>query len=229
MNGRSSGAASQAIWLRPGQIYRPHGRQGNAQGNFSSFRFGLPFGWLGGGLATLYVLPSSDAKVDWTGESPEVLFHRQRMLIADPAALPADAPKNWPLRFPWTQAVRDAAAISQAGAAILGIGRPTRAMLSLRLGALVNASTMRILYQSTNDLDLDAAGLPIATPVRFTDYVWGTYAANGGAGNLGTNYPVVELNGEFSRLAADDGGVQLVGLTADIIGAYVDVARYGIL
>lgn len=225
-----SGAAPSPIILRPGQVYRPHGRPGMGSGNFSTFKMGLPFGWLGGGMATVYVLPSSDAKVDWVGEAPEIIYHRQRMQIVAPAALPANARFNWPLRFPWTQALRGATAISQAGKPIVGIARPTRVLMSLRLASLGAAATMRIIYQGTNDMDLTSAGAVIATPARFTEYVWGQYAANGGAGNLSLNYPVVEMNGEIVRLAADDGGVQLVDMSASALtNAFCDVVRYGIL
>ncbi len=221
-------ASPQAIILQPGQIYRPHGRtDGRAAGNFSGFDWGLPFGWLGGGQALLYVFPSSDADVAWPGNA-EVLFHRQRMRIVAPGALPAAARKNWPLRFPWTQAVRGATAISQAGAALVTIAEPTRVMMSLRLAVLAAAGDMRMILQSSNDFDLDSAGAVVLTGPRFDSYTWGTYVANGGAGNLATNYPVVEYNGPLARLAADDGGVCLVDMSAGTLtDAYVDIARYG--
>ena len=219
-------ASPQAVILRPGQVYRPYGRPGDRSGNFSGFRWGLPFGWLGGGLATLYVLPSPDAKVYWAGDSTEVIFQRQRMQIADGGALPADAPKNWPLRFPWTQAFRGPTVISQQGQAIIAIANPTRIEMSLRLAALVAPADMRLIFQGTNDFDLDAAGNVIPTPCRFLDHTWGTYASIG-AGNLGIQFPVNERNGEFARLAADDGGVQLASTDPVLIGQFVDVVRYG--
>jgi hypothetical protein len=68
----------------------------------------------------------------------------------------------------------------------------------------------------------------ILTPARFQNYTWGSYAVNGGAGNLGTNFPVVEPPGPWYRLAADDGGVQLVDQSGgSLTGAFVDVTRYG--
>lgn len=221
-------ASPQPVILKPGQIFRPHGRPGLKAGNFSGLNWGLPFGWLGGGIATLFIFSSPDADVDWPGDDVELIFHRQRMKIADPVALPANAPLNWPVRFPWTQAVRGAGNISQKGQGIVAV-EGTRTVMSLRLGALGAAARMRVLYQGTNDLDLDASGTVIATPVRFQDYVWGSYAANGGAGNLGVNYPVVELPSPSIRLSADDGGVQLVDMsgTGALAGQYVDVVRYG--
>lgn len=222
------GASPQAIILKPGQVYRPHGRPGGRPGHFSGFEWGLPFGWLGGGVCTLYVFPSPDADVAWTGDA-EVLYHRARHVIVSPGTLPANAPKNWPLRFPWTQAVRAAGSISQKGAAIVSISNPTRILMSLRLPSLASADTMRMLIHESNDMDLDSAGAVIAGLARFIEYTWGTYTAGGGAGNLSTQYPVVEITGgPVVRMAADDGGITLVDMSAgSLTGAYVDIARYG--
>jgi hypothetical protein len=220
-------ASPQAIILRPGQIYRPHGRPWSKSGNFSGFKWGLPFGWLGGGMATLYVFPSPDADAAWPGDA-EVIFHRQTMQILAPGDVPANAPFNWPMRFPWPHAFRGVTPVDQTGAATVAISQPTKILMSLQLGALGAPSDMRILIQASNDFDLDSAGLPVATPVRFVDYTWGSYAANGAAGNLGVNYPVVEAPTEWVRLAADDGGIQLVDLSAGSLDdEFVDVVRYG--
>lgn len=222
----NSAAGSQAVILRPGQIYRPHGKPDGRPGNFSAFSWGLPFGWLGGGVATLYVFPSADADVAWPGDA-EVIFQRQRMKILAPADLPTAANKNWPMRFPWTLASRGSTSISQAGQAAISISQPTRVLMSLRLTSMATADTMRILFHETNDMDLDSAGAVIAAQARFVDYVWGTYSAAGGA-NLNTQYPVVEFTGPVARLAADLGGVQLIDMSAGTLtNAFVDVVRYG--
>jgi len=220
------GASPQAVILKPGQVYRPHGKSGNQSGHFSGFDWGLPFGWLGGGICTLYVFPAPDADVSWPGD-PELLFHRQRMQIVNAAGLPADAPKNWPLRFPWTQAVRGASSISQAGAGIISVN-PTRIELSLRAASLAAANEVRFVIHESNDFDLDSAGAVIAGLARFREYVFGSYAAAGGAGNLSTQYPVDEiLGGPLNRIAADDGGVVIQDITGGITESYVDVVRYG--
>ena len=228
VGGQSS--SPQAIILMPGQIYRPHGRtDGKASGNFSAFDWGIPFGWLGGGVATLYVFPSSDADVAWPGNA-EIIFQRQRMQIVAPAALAAlaNARHNWPIRFPWTQAQRGPVPVSQQGAAIISIAEPTRVEMSLRLGVLAAPAEMRMIIQASNDFDLDANGDPILTGPRFDTYTWGSYAANGGGGNLGLNFPVVQYDGPLVRLGADDGGVTLVDLSGGALtGAFVDLVRYG--
>ena len=87
---------------------------------------------------------------------------------------------------------------------------------------------MRILFQSDNDFDLDSAGAVIAAGVRFVDFTWPSYVVTGGTGNIGNGFPVFELTGPASRLAADTGGVQLVDMSGGTLASqYVDVVRYG--
>lgn len=219
-------SSPQPIILKPGQIYRPHGRPHAKNGNFSALNWGIPFGWLGGGVATLYIFPSPDADCAWPG-NPEIVFHRQRMRIVAPAALPANAPKNWPMRFPWTQALRGASSVDQSGQAVIGV-EPTRVLMTLRLASLAAPATMRIIIHESNEFGLDGAGAVIPAEAVFQNFIWGTYVANGGAGNLATNYPVVEPAGPWYRLSADDGGITLVDMSASTLtSAYVDVTRFG--
>ena len=63
---RYSGSASGAMLLRPGQIVFPFGREEA----FAGFRWGLPFGWLGGGLAGLTVIQNAKAELAWSAVSP---------------------------------------------------------------------------------------------------------------------------------------------------------------
>jgi hypothetical protein len=223
------GASPQAIILSPGQIYRPYGRPGDVAGNFTGFNWGLPFGWLGGGIATLYVFPSPDADAAWTGH-PEVLFHRQRIAIKQPGDLAGlgAAPLNWPLRFAWPNAVSGTNSVPQGGQAAISITDPTRVILSLRTNSLGAPADMRVIWQSDNDFDLDSTGAVILTTPRFVTTTWGTFAANGGGGNLATNFPVMELSGEICRIAADNGGVVFLDMSGGALnGLFVDVARYG--
>lgn len=221
----------QAVILRPGQIYRPHGRPDGQPGNFAGIKWGIPFGWLGGGVATLYVFGSPDADVAWPGNA-EVLFHRQRMpVFGTRTPFPVNSAKNWPLRFPWTQAVGELDQ-SQAGAAIISISEPSRILMSLRQDTLPNPALMRIMIQGSNDFDVDRDGNVILSPVRFVDYIWGSYAGAPGTGgtSFDHNYPVVELTGEVPRLAADDGGITLIEIDQGPglqLSGFVDIARYG--
>lgn len=229
-------SSPQPVILKPGQIYRPHGKPlHGVNGSFSAVNWGLPFGWLGGGLATLYIFSSPDADAAWPGNK-EVIFHRQRMRIYTPttAVIPAAAPYNWPLRFPWMHAIRGADDIDQSGAGVVQV-EPTRTLMSLRLEELVDTVDMRIYVQSSNDMDLDANGVAILTNSRFIDYTWGSYSAPGAAlvaaaPNLANQFPVDWMPDQIVRMAADGGGVFLWSddpngeLGAE---AYADITRYG--
>lgn len=211
---------TQTYYLKPGQIIRPVGSS-----YFRGFRYGLPFGWLGGGLANLHVFQVPEASEAWDGR-PEIIFHRQRMQIV---AAPTAAPYNWPMRFPWPHALMGANSVPQQGSPVLAV-TPTRVIMSLRVNTLAAAATMRIAFQASNDFDLDSAGAPVLTGPRFVDYQWGTYAPVGGAGNLGVQYPMDEMSDMVNRLAADDGGVVLIDASGgELAEEYVDVVRYGVL
>lgn len=220
--------SSQAITLVPGQIVRPHGLpRGMDHAHFSGFYWGLPFGWLGGGLATLLVFQTSDADAAWNGRS-EVLFHRQRMQIVDAAAATDVAARyNWPLRFPWTQAIRGTDNIGQQGMAAISIGEPTRVVMSLQLGTLAAPATMRMVYWGTNDFHTDANGDVVITSSIFDEVVWPSYSAATGTGRFAAQFPFIQPDDKFVRMAADDGGVLLTSTDAALIGQYVDVDRYG--
>jgi len=221
--------------LKPGEVFRPFGLpKGMKSGSFSGVRWGLPYGWLGGGgLATLVVFQTPDADVAWPGDA-EVIFHRQRVQIVNSAPLPANAPLNWPLKFPWPNAVfgNGANATPQGAAPTIAVTRPTRFIMRLRmLAGLAAPADMRFIIQSTNDFDLGGiAGTTLsAAPVMFRDFTWGTYANSGGVGNLSVQHPLIEVTGELSRFEAENGGIVLVDLTGTLVNQFVDITRYGIL
>lgn len=232
---KSGNGASAPLILKPGQVERPHGKMfAERSGAFLGFTWGLPFGWLGGGLATIHVFQTPDADVAWPGEG-EVIFHRQRMRIAAVAAVPAAAPLNWPTRFPWSNASYIAAGLAaatpQGGQAAIAVV-PTRTYFRLRLNALAAASRMRVVWQGSNDFDLNAAGAVVLTQVTYVDVTWPLIVAIGApAGNLTTNqFPITQIEGGWPvRSSCDDGGVALIDAsgTAALAGAYVDVIRYG--
>ena len=176
-------STSQAITMKPGQIIRPHGVGRNgAPGHFSGFRWGLPFGWLGGGMAHLIVNPSPDADVLWPGNQ-EVVFHRTRLHIFQRNALPAAAPKNWPTRFPWTQAAQGSVPLDQSGSANIAV-TPTKTLIRLfntNPIVLAAAANMRFLVQGSNEFSLNSAGALILTPTLSVPYTWGIFAASAGA------------------------------------------------
>lgn len=228
--------SSGPIIMKPGQIVRPAGVIPGKSNAFSGFDWGLPYGWLGGGMATLYVFPTPDADVRWA-EGAEVIFHRARYAVKQPSDLTAagsfnNAPKNWPLRFPWTQAVSGSNSYGQQGKAAIAIAEPTRTLLVLRTAgaALANPATMRVMYQGTNDVGLDSASAVSLTedPV-FDDIIFPSYSNLGTSGHLAAQDPGLLYTGLIARLAADDGGICLVDAsgTAALNGLFVDICRYG--
>lgn len=218
-------ASSSPVVLKPGQVIRPHGLlAGMKSGSFSGFRMGLPFGWLGGGLATVVVFLTPDSTTTWV-ERSEVLFHRARYAIQAPADVPAVFPLNWPLRFPWSQAFSDTQ--SQQGKALVGIARPTRVEMMLRLTDLAAPATFRMMFQASNDFGINGVGTLITTEAAWVEVPWPIYATHGVVGV--SDFPVQELAGPISRLAADDGGVALTSTDVEIQGEFVDICRYGAL
>ena len=230
--------ASQTYLLKPGEILRPLGDD-----PFEGFRFGLPFGWLGGGLVHLLIFQTPDADVLWHGNA-ELIFHRARYKINQPAELDAaivnDAPFNWPLRFPWPHAFR--AVTPQKGEAIVSIADPTRAIFVRRgFDSLANPADMRVIFQATNDFGLAPnpiqvapfpPDVPILTDNPYRDMTWGTFTSVVVSGNLAKQNILQEMPPDFVRLAADDGGIVMVDISnggqgGDLQDGFVDVVRYG--
>lgn len=222
--------ASQAFIMKPGDVIRPQGSPNGQPGSFGGFLWGLPFGWLGGGVATLVIMRTPDAEVFWTA-NPEIIFHRQRMQIYPIASAPAAGavPLNWPMRFPWPNARYGANTIAQGGKSFLGVS-PTRTSFRLRLNALAASADMRVGFVGSNEFGINnTTAIPAATltDVAFVDMTWGSYAALVAA--PGAYYPVQELTGPQARIACDLGGVVLIALGAALDSQYVDVVRYGTL
>ncbi len=224
-----AGGDSGAYLVKPGEIVRPSGPM---VGPFDGFKWGLPFGWLGGGVAHLLVLLTPDADVDFTGgRAPEVLFHRLRLLIRDPAVPPAPLPTtpNWPLRFPWPSAVASLGAvlIDQRGEPSIAIAIPTRMVLRLREGALAAPDTMRMIWTSTDPFDVGGlSGLVVGTDTSYFDVAW---PANGLAAVPA--FPVATLDGPENLLGGDFSYVTLWDFTPGgaLVGEYVDIIRYGLI
>lgn len=222
---------SGVIVLKPGQIVRPNGLgPDGSNGRFSGFDYGLPFGWLGGGSATIVIFRSPDATVDWIDRS-EIVYHRMRLPILQPAAVPAAAAlvPNWPISFPWDNAARGADAIPQKGEPILAV-TPTNIAMSLR-GALANAATMRVYFIGTTEFTQDSDGNEslAAAPVAY-DVTWGTWA-NIASAQYATQYPFQFLPIEMVKLSSFTGAIVLVDASGSsaLNGLYVDIIRYGVL
>lgn len=224
---------SQPLILKPGQIMRPQGKASGATRavNFNGFEYGLPAGWPGGGLVSLFVFPSPDAEVKWDATFNQVLFHCQQLQIRITDTVPPASLKNWPVRFPWADGARyDATnnvALEQDGKAALSIVETTRVMLRLRGNiALANPEACRACLWGTDAFEHAADGLAVnQSQGYFYDFAW---PGNQVVAGMAANDPIVDLPTSFFGI-----GGSLAGLTLDVADgsvledAIVDVVRYG--
>lgn len=235
---------SQTYHLKPGQLIRPQGEKPGQPGFFTGFTWGLPFGWLGGGSATLVVLRSPDAHVEWATDHNEVVFHRIRLPIWDPAdpEFPVaggayNGPINWPTRFPWPFAQFGANSLTQRGQPSLAVV-PTTTEMSLRLATVTVAAapadgTMRMyfvgadIWASSGPNAASKATISLAD-VRAVDEIWGTWAQQAGApAPFNSAFPTQSLTGAPAKYAANAGAVLLSSLDPQLQDAFVDITRFG--
>lgn len=235
-----AGSSSAPVVLRPGQIVTPMGEPDDSgrQTNFDGFQWGLPYGWLGGGVATLMVFHTPTAAGKWDGASPEIIFHRVRVPIITVAAVVTglEARKNWPGRFPWVNAKLGANQILQDGKPVLTI-TPTKTLMVLTAAAnasvtLAADTPMRVLMQRTNE-GVTSAGASQAIDVIAQDFTWPAWTPQGTTGILLSSQRQARFAPEghiLNRVFADDGGVALVDISfGALASAYVDFVRYGTL
>jgi len=236
------GGAPTVYVLKPGQSVSPLGGQ-----PLRTFTWGLPYGWLGGGMATLLVAQQPSEPSNGFG-AVEIPFHRARFAIKQPTDLTTsgygNSPLNWPIRFPWVQSF-NSGGIAQPGQPILA-PEPTRIVMVLRgLSTLGANANMRAIIQGADDLDLDAGGVAQALTVvnpAFEEFTWNAWTSIGTSGNLATQNPAITIDlssdtgKALMRLGCSGVPVQTtaVGVTfvddsgsGLLAGAYVDVIRYG--
>jgi len=219
---RGGSGDSGTYVLKPGQRIRPNGYQGGA---FEGFKWGLPFGWLGGGVAHLLVMLTPDAEVDLPGQA-EVVIHRVRLPVIAPAgAFSADT--NWPLRFPWPDAIATLGGVlvDQRGDPILS-PKPTRTLLRLVNDTLAAPAAMRIVWTATDDLDLGGiSGEVLSNNSSYLDMTWPAIGVSPPAA-----YPVITIEGPEVNLGGDFCKVTLFDIGGgEITGDSVDIVRYGLL
>lgn len=238
-SGAGSQAGSAVYILKPGMTVRPVGDVPNGVA-FTSFKYGLPFGWLGGGAAFLYVHKTPDADAGKWDADNEILFHRVRLPILDPvtAAVTFTWSSNWPTRFPWPLAVRTAgaSAVPQGGQAQLALARPGRTLMRLRAPAgLALPATMRIAFQRSTDFDAEYPGVG-NLPIAFEDFEWPSFTPV--LGPPFDELPAHDVGLVIRRLAGDEegaptsgvgaSGIRLIDLSGGALtGLEVDVLRYG--
>lgn len=208
---------SSVLFCRPGQVLRP--------GRFDSFEYGLPFGWLGGGHALIYVAHEEDVALDLGATKQEIIFHRTRVQIeASAADLPA-LKRNWPLHFPWTRAARGTAPSDQSGSPIIRV-YPTRALMRLRSEIVVN-KVVQLVFRGSREFDEASDGTFTLTDAT-TTFVEVSFAASTDPTTAPALFPTATIPEDFLHLACDEGGLTLLGLgDAALTAVEVDIVRFG--
>jgi hypothetical protein len=231
------GSKQKAIaTLKPGQVIFPFGHQPGDE--FRGFSWGLPYGWLGGGLASLMVLGSPRARVQWPAPDRDIVIQRQRMVInaAAVALATLTVPQNWPTRFPalGTKRVGTAVTLSAAGRPTLKVA-PTRTLIRLRSSALnLTGASVRLVMLNTHLFDIDSTGAAVADAagVVYRDVDFPAMVM-GGADAFAAmpQFPAVEVtDGPLVTLGCELGtaaGVLAVDLGAMAGANYLDIVRFG--
>jgi len=213
----AQGGGSQVYFLKPGEVITP------SDNAFSGFTWGLPFGWLGGGVATILIFPNKMGQARWHTDA-ELIIQRSRYAIVQPGAIPATFPKNWPMHFPWANAF--SSSINQNGSPTAAVVRPTKIIMALRgTSSLAAPADFRLMWQGSNDFGLDSTGAFTSTNYVFEDYTWPIFSAVGGL----TAAPMIVSEKAAARIGADLGGVSVIDMTgaATLTGLFVDIVRYG--
>ncbi|MBP6479888.1 MAG: hypothetical protein KA310_03480 [Pseudomonadales bacterium] len=206
--------SSGPIILRPGEVMTPfaHGWEGG-------FAYGLPFGWLGGGLVAMHVFRSPGTLPKWEASTREILFHRFRTVVrASSLTAPATGVYNLPTRFPWDFAYRTSGtkALQQNGDPLVSV-QPTRMVLQLGENVALPAPpyASRLVFWNTDGF----------TAAGFWEFSW---PANNATPGYTSQNPIVEVPDFIARLAANAGGMTVECAAGDLVeGVDVDVLRYG--
>jgi hypothetical protein len=217
----NSKETSGVFILTPGMVITPNPGQ-----DFSAVQWGLPFGWLGGGVAALQIFQGVQGYS--AGRKKEVIFHKQRLLIAADANPPPAVAKNLPIAFPWMNAksytATNPAGFAQGGEQAINV-TPTRMVMRLikDLGQAIPPPGMRMIFRGLYDFDCDAGGASWSTAtLTYVDVTWPL--------NLGTSvpYPVMEIGNPAAAFGGPDAGLTLLDLSGgDLTNVYVDLVRYG--
>jgi hypothetical protein len=226
-----SAGGGTSIILKPGQVYYPGGE-------FRSFKWGLPFGWLGGGLAQLYVICEKESGLFWT-EAPEVVFHRLTLPIYETAANPAGVAPNWPLRFPWPNATSLATGVAtpQGDQPALAVC-PTRIVLRPRVTSILPANaplTLRLSHWQSQDFDYTFGGTtnPFGTTGTYFDTFWPTFVNSGFTigGAAVIEWPAQTYDANIFKIGGDNAQVAVIdvanALAAVPAQRFIDIVRYG--
>lgn len=237
--------STATVILKPGQILFPFGR--SKEDRFQGLKWGLPYGWLGGGLAHLVIITSPEVVLDWPKANDEVIFHRQRVpvypLATDFAAISAlyadgSGPRNWPTRFPARTTRRLGTAIAridQSGQPSIRV-QPTRTALQLRLSAVAASGITRFVFLAPEAL-INAAPAAVPTESSVFDVTWGVTALVGAGLTLPAQFMVQEFTGgPLVTLGIEQPAMTGVVVFSDGASAalnagagnvFIDIVRYG--
>jgi hypothetical protein len=201
-------ADSSEVILTPGQKVRV--------GTFDAIEWGLPFGWLGGGTATLLVLHTPEADVAFTSQPGSVVFHRVRTTIVTDFAQPV--PANWPGTFPWPNAINLNSKPQGAGP-VIPI-QPDLVLVRLRQEALAAPADLYLHFQAITPLDERDTPDNVDANVTVVPLTIPTTPAG---------RPLVWLPAEVARLVSVAGGVNVVdpANAAGLVGVGIEFVRYG--
>lgn len=227
----ANGVPSSPVLMKPGQIIRP--------GRFSSFQWGLPFGWLGGGIATI-LLAQNELSDFGAPANAEVVFHRQRMQIIASTSVAVVPVPNWPIRFPWPGAISGAVGGTPQGQLPTGgVVNPTKIMARLRVSPVpAGGAVTRFILFNIDEFDrTQGYAVPnVLTGACAVDVQWQPFDQSGIAVTGGTpplEYQVQELDltTPIARLGGDNCCVVIVDVTPGganpVAGSFIDVVRYG--
>lgn len=213
---------SAVVHLTPGQSMKV--------GPFTQFDWGLPFGWLGGGPVILYVLHTDEVEAGFAQSHSPIIFHRVRAIVEDgsggPIAVPTAAAINWPLAFPWSNALRNDGAgnLTPQRSAPLFQVIPDVVLMQYR-AALAAPLDLVIQFSNVDPFDLQSP------PDQAAGYSNGlhlhpvTFPAV--AAPIGPLASLAWLPQEVARMAGDFAEFHLLDPTNTVTGAFVDVVRYG--
>jgi hypothetical protein len=208
--------SDSTVICRPGQLIKPGGR-------FDGFDYGLPFGWLGGGRAVILVGRDETTEIDLGSARPDMVFHRTRLAIEASGANLPTLKRNWPLSFPWTQALRGSGPVDQRGTPIFRV-HPTRALLRLR-SAIVADTVVGLVFRGSREFDEASDGTYTLgdTTAVFCEVTFAPTTDPSLA-----HYPMASIPEDFLHLTCDEGGLTALGLgVAGLTGVEIDVVRFG--
>jgi hypothetical protein len=204
---------TSTYFLTPGQTIWPHDFP------FSGFRYGLPFGWLGGSTAHVLIFKTPDAKALWPQVKTEVAFHRFRIQIQADGASPTFQ-SSLPLRFPSPNVFRynagsPSSPYNQGGTPVMNV-TPTRTVLKLRVSNLAAPADIRWLVQSPQYFSTSET---VADQFTFPS-VAGSAAY----------YPTVEFEMPTVLYGGNDSKIAVMDASGGTLaGQYIDVVRYGLI